>query len=121
MTIIEVCSPNQCINLTRPCIEHNDTALHGPLINKLSLEDPQGILVGGDLRVEAAQERADAEDAAERRVREGERSAQREEMGKLRQVHREAVEKVLTAAQREKLAVPKDEAFYRGKHRYRMR
>ena len=49
------------------------------------------------------------------------RNAQRKEMGKLRQVHREAVEKVLTAEQREKLAVLKDEAFYGGKHRHRMR
>ena len=51
------------------------------------------------------------------------RNAQRKEMGKLRQVHREAVEKVLTAEQREKLAVlkVKDEAFYGGKHRHRMR
>ena len=43
------------------------------------------------------------------------RSAQHEEMDKLRQVHREAVEKVLTAEQREKIAVLNNEAFYGGK------
>ena len=49
------------------------------------------------------------------------RSAQREELGTLRQVHRAVVEKVLTAEQREKIAVLKNEAFYAGKHRHRMR
>jgi len=49
------------------------------------------------------------------------RSAQREELGTLRQEHRAVVEKVLTAEQREKTAVLKDEAFYAGKHRHRMR
>ena len=42
-------------------------------------------------------------------------------MGKLRKEHREAVESVLTAEQREKLEVLKSEAFYEGKHRHRMR
>ena len=49
------------------------------------------------------------------------RGAQREEMGTLRQVHREAVEKVPMAEQREKLAVLKDETFYAGKYRHQMR
>ena len=51
----------------------------------------------------------------------GFRRAHRVEMGKLRKEHREAVESVLTAEQREKLEELKSEAFYEGKHRHRLR
>ena len=45
--------------------------------------------------------------------------AHREEVGKLKQEHHEAMEKLLTEAQREKLEALKDEAFYGGKRRQR--